>query len=91
MTSKSHDYLENILKLTNQIRRSMRAVGVDKRSYVLRAYAETQLIIAESKGRISHPYLQFVAGHTGYIEARYSTNKGMLKHQSMTSLGIWLL
>jgi hypothetical protein len=45
---------------------------------VLRAYAETQLIIAESQGKISHPYLQFVAGHKGDIEARYSTNKGIL-------------
>ena len=30
------------------------------------------------KGKISHPYLQFVAGHKGDIEARYSTNKGRL-------------
>jgi hypothetical protein len=56
----------------------MRKAGVHKRPYVLRAYAETQLIIAESKGKISHPYLQFVAGHKGDIEARYSTNKGRL-------------
>jgi hypothetical protein len=56
----------------------MRIAGVYKRPYVLRAYAETQLIIAESKGKISHPYLQFIAGHKGDIEARYSTNKGRL-------------
>jgi len=56
----------------------MRKAGVRKRPYVLRAYAETQLIIAESKGKISHPYLQFIAGHKGDIEARYSTNKGIL-------------
>ena len=31
-----------------------------------------------SKGKISHPYLQFIAGHKGDIEARYSTNKGKL-------------
>ena len=49
-----------------------------KRPYVLRAYAETQLIIAESKSKISHPYLQFIAGHKGDIEARYSINKGRL-------------
>jgi len=65
-------------KLTNLIRQSMRRAGVYKRPYVLRAYAETQLIIAESKGKISHPYLQFIAGHKGDIEARYSTNKGIL-------------
>ena len=65
-------------KITDEIREHMRAAGVRKRPYVLRAYAETQLIIAESKGKISHPYLQFVAGHKGDIEARYSTNKGRL-------------
>jgi hypothetical protein len=65
-------------KITDQIRDCMREAGVYKRPYVLRAYAETQLIIAESKGKISHPYLQFIAGHKGDIEARYSTNKGSL-------------
>lgn len=66
------------VKLGDLIRKSMREAGVMKRPYVLRCYAETQLIIAESKGKISHPYLQFVAGHKGDIEARYSTNKGRL-------------
>ncbi|MCP8308969.1 MAG: site-specific integrase, partial [archaeon] len=65
-------------KITHFIRQYMRKAGVYKRPYVLRAYAETQLIIAESKGKISHPYLQFIAGHKGDIEARYSTNKGVL-------------
>jgi len=65
-------------KIGNVIRQAMRKAGVRKRPYVLRAYAETQLIIAESKGKISHPYLQFIAGHKGDIEARYSTNKGRL-------------
>jgi len=65
-------------KITELIRKAMRKAGVYKRPYVLRAYAETQLIIAESKAKISHPYLQFIAGHKGDIEARYSTNKGRL-------------
>ena len=65
-------------KISHLIRQSMRIAGVRKRPYVLRAYAETELIIAESKGKISHPYLQFIAGHKGDIEARYSTNKGAL-------------
>jgi len=65
-------------KITHLIRKCMRKAGVYKRPYVLRAYAETQLIIAESKGKISHPYLQFIAGHKGDVEARYSTNKGRL-------------
>ena len=34
--------------------------------------------MTESKGKISHPYLQFFMGHKGGMEARYSTNKGRL-------------
>ena len=65
-------------KITHFIRQCMRKAGIYKRPYVLRAYAETQLIIAESKGKISHPYLQFIVGHKEDIEARCSTNKGVL-------------
>jgi len=65
-------------KISHMIRMAMRRAGIYKRPYVLRCYAETQLIIAESSGKISHPYLQFVAGHKGDIESRYSTNKGRL-------------
>jgi integrase len=65
-------------KLTHFIRQCMRKAGVYKRPYVLRAYFDTNMIIAESKGKISHPYLQFLMGHKGDIEARYSTNKGVL-------------
>ena len=54
-------------KITHLIRKYMRKAGVRKRPYLLRAYAETQLIIAESTGKISHPYLQFIAGHKGDI------------------------
>jgi hypothetical protein len=65
-------------KITHFIRQCMRKAGVYKRPYVLRAYFDTNMIIAESKGKISHPYLQFMMGHKGDIEARYSTNKGVL-------------
>jgi len=73
-------------KITHLIRMAMRRAGVYKRPYVLRAYAETQLIIAESKGKISHPYLQFMAGHKGDIEARYSTNKGILPQEMVEGM-----
>jgi len=73
-------------KISHLIRKCMRKAGVYKRPYVLRAYAETQLIIAESKGRISHPYLQFIAGHKGDIEARYSTNKGRLPEEMIEDM-----
>lgn len=65
-------------KLSNLMRKSMNEAGVMSRPYVLRCYAETQLIIAESKGKISHPFVLFHAGHTGDIASRYSVNKGRL-------------
>ena len=48
------------------------------RPYVLRAYFDTQLLVAENHGKISHAYRQFFMGHKGDIEARYTTNKGRL-------------
>jgi len=46
------------------------------RPYVLRAYFDTQMLLAESHGKIAHPYRVFFMGHKGDIEARYTTNKG---------------
>ena len=48
------------------------------RPYVLRAYFDTQLLLAESHGKLSHPYRVFFMGHKGDMEARYSTNKRRL-------------
>jgi integrase len=64
--------------VTRDIREAISKAGFNWRPYVLRAYCDTNMIIAESKGKISHPYLQFLMGHKGDIEARYSTNKGVL-------------
>ena len=36
------------------------------------------MIMAESRGCVSHSFVEFWFGHTGDISARYSTNKGML-------------
>ncbi|MDI1495879.1 MAG: hypothetical protein K8823_1187 [Cenarchaeum symbiont of Oopsacas minuta] len=44
----------------------------------MRAYFDTQLLIAESKGKIAHDIRAFFMGHSGNIEARYTTNKGIL-------------
>jgi len=48
------------------------------RPYVLRAYFDTQILLAESHGKMSHPYRVFFMGHKGDMEARYTTNKGRL-------------
>lgn len=48
------------------------------RPYVLRAYFDTQLLIAESRGKIAHDFRAFFMGHKGSIEAKYTTNKSIL-------------
>ena len=48
------------------------------RPYILRAYFDTQLLIAESKGKMAHDFRVFFMGHKGSMEARYTTNKGVL-------------
>jgi integrase len=63
--------------VTKEIREAMRP-RFQWRPYVLRAYFDTQLLIAESQGKITHSYRQFFMGHKGDIEARYTTNKGRL-------------
>jgi hypothetical protein len=63
--------------ITREIREAMRP-KYNWRPYVLRAYFDTQMLLAESNGKISHAYRQFFMGHKGDIEARYTTNKGRL-------------
>lgn len=66
------------INISDGIRKSIQSAGYKWRPYVLRAYCDTQLLLAESKGKITHPYRQFFMGHLGDIEARYSVNKGIL-------------
>ena len=63
--------------LTQEIRSIMRP-KYKWRPYVLRAYFDTQLLVAENNGKIAHAYRQFFMGHKGNMEARYTTNKGRL-------------
>ena len=56
------------------------------RPYVLRAYFDTQLLIAESKGKIAHDFRVFFMGHKGSMEAKYTTNKGILPEQLITEM-----
>jgi hypothetical protein len=63
--------------VSREIRETMRP-KFSWRPYVLRAYFDTQLLLAESHGKITHAYRVFFMGHTGDIESRYTTNKGVL-------------
>ena len=48
------------------------------RPYILRAYFDTELLVAESRGMMAHDFRVFFMGHKGSMEAKYTTNKGML-------------
>ena len=74
---RKNNFLRTTL-VTRDIKEAIIKAGFSWRPYVLRAYCDTGMIVAESKGLVSHPYLQFLMGHKGDIEARYSTNKGRL-------------
>ncbi len=60
------------------VRQAIRKAGFGWRPYVLRAYFDTQLLMAESKGLIMRDYRAFFMGHKGDIEHRYTVNKHML-------------
>ena len=53
---------------------------------MLRAYFDTQLLIAESRGKIAHDFRVFFMGHRGSIEARYTTNKMILPEALTTEM-----
>ena len=48
------------------------------RPYLFRAFFDTQLLIAESRGKIARDFRVFFMGHKGSIESKYTTNKAML-------------
>jgi integrase len=64
--------------ISDSIKGAIRTAGFQLRPYVLRAYFDTQLLMAENRGKIAHDYRVFWMGHRGSIEARYTTNKGRL-------------
>ena len=63
------------VNIGDMIRNAIRRAGFGWRPYVLRAYFDTQLMLAESKGLVLRDYRQFWMGHKGDIENRYTTNK----------------
>ena len=64
-------------RISDKIRNTFRP-KFEWRPYVLRAYFDTQLLIAESRGKIAHDFRVFFMGHRGTIESRYTTNKEIL-------------
>jgi hypothetical protein len=63
------------MNIGDQVRKVIRLAGMKQRPYVLRAYFDTQLMMAESKGLIMRDYRTFMMGHVGDIKHRYTLNK----------------
>jgi integrase len=58
-----------------ELRKAITGTGLKFRPYVFRAYFATGMDRAENKGYISHPWRQFLMGHKGDMERKYSTDK----------------
>jgi len=74
------------INIGDMIRKAIRKSGMNQRPYVLRAYFDTQLMMAESKGLILRDFRQFFMGHTGDIEHRYTLNKGKLPENTIEEM-----
>ena len=68
------------------VREAIRGAGYKWRPYVLRAYFDTQLLLAESRGKVAHDYRVFWMGHKGSMEAKYTTNKGRLPQEMIEDM-----
>ena len=82
---KSKQFMTSI-KISAMIRKAIRTAGYKWRPYVLRAYCDTQLLLAESKGKLTHAYRQFFMGHVGDIEARYTVNKNNIPQELIDNM-----
>jgi hypothetical protein len=80
-----HSFMQTV-KVSDYIRKAMRKAGFSWRPYVLRSFFDTQLMLAESKGKILRDYRVFFMGHKGDIEHRYSLNRGKLPQNIVEDL-----
>ncbi|MDA4125847.1 MAG: hypothetical protein OK452_01400 [Thaumarchaeota archaeon] len=63
--------------LSMEVRRAMRVAGLTQRPYVWRAFYDSALL----EGRINSEIQYFIMGHTGTIEATYTTRKNLSEKQ----------
>jgi integrase len=74
------------LNIGDTIRTPIRGAGFQWRPYVLRHYFDTQLLTAESKGKVAHDFRVYWMGHVGSIDARYTTNKRQLPKELLDEM-----
>ena len=48
------------------------------RPYALRAFFATNMLISEARGLVAHDFHTFWMGHSGGMQSKYTTNKGIL-------------
>ena len=68
-------------KLGCLVRKRLRQCGIKARPYDLRTRFDTQLMLAESHGRMLRDYRVFFMGHKGDIEHRYTVNRRNLPYE----------
>jgi hypothetical protein len=68
------------------IRKAFQKAGLTERPYSLRCYFDTQMLLAESKGKIPNSYREYWCGHTGDMSARYTTNRNKLAGELIESM-----
>jgi len=62
-----------ILTKNNEVTAFKAGGFLDQRPYVLRSFFASQVLIAESQGKVAHAYTEFWLGHQGDITQRHST------------------
>ena len=68
------------------MRNAIRNAGFTWRPYVLRAYFDSRLLLAQDERLIQRDFRSFFMGHVGDIEHRYTLNKGRLSEDLIESM-----
>jgi hypothetical protein len=69
-----------------EIKRAITRAGFNCRPYDLRAFFDTQLLIAENRGKIARDFRVFFMGHKGTIESVYTTNRNTLSDSILSEM-----
>ncbi len=74
------------INIGDLMRNAIRNAGFTFRPYVLRAYFDSRLLMAQDERLITRDYRVFFMGHTGDIDHRYTVNKGRLPEDMIESM-----
>ncbi len=74
------------INIGDLMRNAIRNAGFSWRPYVLRAYFDSRLLLAQDERLIQRDYRAFFMGHVGDIEHRYTLNKGRLSEDLIESM-----